>query len=380
MSQLFTTQGRRRRGLGIILLVIILLLILFLLLFFFPRPTATVTLTPKSEKLSNSLTASIPARALSLSEQDSKTGAPTGQPNQGTHATGVLIFQNYTLNWVTVPEGTSVSNSNGQQVITDATIDLPPDPPQIPGTASVSAHAANIGSSGNIAAMSLNNTPCCTSIASDIRVTNESAFSGGTDNQTQHTVQQSDIDSLAQALETSLTQKALGDIQKQLTSGEKLVTSAPQCSRANVTSNPGVGESAASISVTLSLACSASAYNPQSVSVQAENQLKQTAKQQLPGYILAGTITTTIGQVTQGQNGNVNVPVSASGTWKYQFTATQKSNMAMHIARETKSAAKSWLMQQPGVTDVSIKITGPIIDLTGDNTIPDDVNAITINS
>ena len=137
-------QPRPRRRLGIIVLIIILLLILLILLFFFPRPTATVTLTPASQKLSNSLTAIIPTHNLSATEQDSKTGNSTGQPNPGTHATGILTFENHTPDWVTIPGGTSVSSNNGQQVVTDSTIDVPPDPPLIPGVASVSAHAVNI--------------------------------------------------------------------------------------------------------------------------------------------------------------------------------------------------------------------------------------------
>jgi hypothetical protein len=349
-------------------------LILLILLFFFPRPTATVTLTPTSQKLNNSLTASIPTRNLSSSEQDAKTGVSTGQPKPGTHATGTLTFQNHTPNWVTIPEGTSVTNNNGQQVVTDAALDVPPDPPAIPGIASVSAHAVKIGKDGNIPAMSIN-----TSYAPNITVLNESAFSGGTDSQTAHTVQQSDIDSVTKDLQTSLTRKAQGNIQKQLTSGEKLVTPAPQCSLTNVTANPAVGESATNFTVTVSLACSDAAYNPQTARSQAENQLKQTATQRVPGFILAGTITTTVDQITPGQNGNVDVHVSASGTWKYHFTASQKSDMAKHIARQTKADALAWLSKRPGVTHVSISITGPIIDLTGGNRLPDDVRAITIN-
>jgi hypothetical protein len=324
--------------------------------------------------LNNSLTTSIPTRNLSSSEQDAKTGVSTGQPKPGTHATGTLTFQNYTPDWVTIPEGTSVTNNSGRQVVTDATLYLPPDPPLIPGVASVSAHAIKVGPEGNIPAMSIN-----TSYAPNITVLNESAFSGGTDNQTTHTVQQSDVDSVAKDLQTSLTQKAQRDIQKQLTSGERLVTPVPLCSLANVTANPGVGESATNFTVTVSLTCSDTAYNPQTARSQVENQLKQTATQRFPGFILAGPITTTIDQVTPGQNGNVDVHVSASGTWKYQFTASQKSAMAKHIARQTKAAATAWLSQQPGVTHVSISITGPIIDLTGGNILPDDVRAITIN-
>jgi hypothetical protein len=220
------------------------------------------------------------------------------------------------------------------------------------------------------------NTSCC---ASGITVQNESAFSGGLDNQTTHTVQQSDIDSIAKALETSLLQQAQSDIQKQLTAGEQLVTPAPQCSSTNVTSNPGMGESAEKLTVTVSAACSNVAYNPQPILLDAENQLKQEATEKLPGFVLDGQIATKVEKVTPGQNGSVDVQVSTSGTWKCQFTDADKLNMKKLIVGKTKSVAKTLLLQQKGVADASISVSGPIIDLSGGNILPDDLNAMTIN-
>src|SRR5258708_31419790 len=172
-----TMPHRRRRLLGIIIAAIVILLII-LVLFFFPRPTATVTLTPVSKTLSDSLTVSVPARQVSSTQQGSQTGVSTGLPKPGTHATGLLTFQNSTFSWVTIPAGTSVTDATGQQVVTDTALSVPPDP-GMPGVASVSAHAVNIGSNGNIQAMSINKE-CC---FSGIFVLNESAFSGGLGNQ-----------------------------------------------------------------------------------------------------------------------------------------------------------------------------------------------------
>jgi len=151
-----------------------------------------------------------------------------------------------------------------------------------------------------------------------------------------------------------------------------------RCS-AKVTSYPGVGESTQNFTVTVSLACSDSAYNAQSALAQAEDILKQKAAQQLgPGFILVGKIASEIEQVTPGKSGTVGVVALASGTWKYQFTAAIKSNMAKHIARATIADAKAWLLQQTGVVDDSISVKGPIIDLSGDNTLLDDLRAITL--
>jgi hypothetical protein len=175
-------------------------------------------------------------------------------------------------------------------------------------------------------------------------------------------------------------QKAQSDLQLQLKSGEQLVNATARCSMTKVTSKPGVGASAAHFTITALLTCSDSAYNPQTALPQAADMLKQAAARQLdPGFILAGNIATRVEQATLGKKGSVNVVVLASGTWKYQFTAAQKENMAKYIARETIDAAKAWLLQQTGVVGASISVTGPILDLGGHNTLPDDLRTITIN-
>ena len=128
------------------------------------------------------------------------------------------------------------------------------------------------------------------------------------------------------------------------------------------------------------MTCSDSAYNPQTALSQAKDRLKQQAAQQLgPRFILVGTIATKVEKATQGKNGAVDVLASAKGTWRYQFTTARKLDMAKHIARATIRDAKSWLLRQEGVTAVSISISGPIINLGGNNRIPDDLRAITIN-
>jgi hypothetical protein len=369
-----TEQHRRRRRLGILAALIAILLIILVLLFFFPRPTATVTLTPARKTLSNSVTISVAARELTSAQQGTQTGVPSGPSKPGTHANGMLTFKNYTPYWVKIPKGATVTNVAGQQVVTDEDIFVPPDP-IIPGIASGSAHAVKVGKSGNIQAMSINK-PCC---FAGIYVLNTPAFSGGLDAQTAHTVQQSDIDSVVKALENSLVQKAQSDIQSQLKSGEQLVNPTPQCSITKITTNPGVGESAASFTVTVSLACSDLAYNQQTAFPQAEDRLKQEATQQLgPDFMLVGNITTKVEQTTPGKNGNVDVLVSASGTWKYGFSAAQKLDMAKHIAGATIGDAKARLLQQTGVADASISVSGPIFNLVG-NRITDDLERITIN-
>ncbi len=313
------------------------------------------------------MTVSVVARKLFSAQQ----GSQTGTTKQGMHAKGILTFKNWNPYEVTIPKGTPVTDVTGQQVVTNEKLLVPPDP-IIPGVASVSAHAVKVGNSGNIQAMSVNQ-PCC---FAGIYVLNASAFSGGVDD---FSVQQSDIDQIAKPLLASLMQKAHSDFQSQLKLGEQLVNSTPPCSSPIVASNPGVGVIAANFTVTVSLRCSDSAYNPQTALPQAEGILKQMAAQQLgPGFNLVGNIATMVEQATPGKNGNVDVLVTASGTWKYQFIAAQKLDMAKLIARKTISEAKARLLQQRGVADASISVSGPIFNLVG-NRITDDLERITIN-
>ena len=361
------TRRRRRRLLGIIATLIAILLIILVLLFFIPRPTAAVTLTPASKTLSNSYMIPVTSRELSSAQQGSQTGAT----KPGMPAKGMLTFKNWNPYKVTIPKGTAVTDVTGQQVVTDKDVLVPPDP-ITPGIASVFAHAVKDGKSGNIQAMSINKS-CC---FPGIDVLNESAFSGGVDDSS---VQQSDIDSVAKPLETSLMQKGQSDIQSQLKSGEQLVNATPPCSPPIVASNPGVGAIAANFTVTVSLRCSDSAYNPQTALPQAEDMLKQEATQQLgPGFNLVGNIATRVESATPGKNGNVDVLITASGTWKYQFSAAQKLDMAKHIMGATIGEAKARLLQQKGVADASITVSGPIFNLVG-NRITDDLERITIN-
>ena len=130
----------------------------------------------------------------------------------------------------------------------------------------------------------------------------------------------------------------------------------------------------------VSLTCSDSAYNPQTALPQTEDKLKQEVALELdPGFKLIGNIITKVEQATSGNDGNVNLLISASRTWKYQFTAVIKLNMAKHIVRATIGDAKDWLLQQTGIAAALISVTGPTIDLSGGKFVTDDIKAITIN-
>jgi hypothetical protein len=291
-----------------------------------------------------------------------------------------LTFENSTLSTITIPAGTHITtNTTGQEVVTDEEAVVPPDPAMIPGVADgVRAHAVKVGQSGNIHAMDINK-PCC---VDGITVYNKADFTSGTDAQTAHTVQQSDIDKVVASLKTALTQKAQSDIESQAAkSGKKLVTPTVTCPAdlTNVTATPGVGASAANFTVTGSLTCSDVAYSEQS----AKDQLKQKLTQLLDtGFVLLDPV---IEKATVDANGNT-VQVSGRATELYKLTAADQSNIKNNIARKTQKEARDWLLQFKGgagipvITKVSTSVTGPIINLSGTDRLPDDLGAINITT
>jgi hypothetical protein len=55
--------------------------------------------------------------------------------------------------------------------------------------------------------------------------------------------------------------------------------------------------------------------------------------------------------------GTVSLLVSAQGVWVYQFSDAVKQDLANHIANKSEQDAKTYLLGQPGVSDVKIVIS-----------------------
>ncbi len=105
-------------------------------------------------------------------------------------------------------------------------------------------------------------------------------------------------------------------MRSQLKMDESLVNAEPQC-KTKITSTPGVGASVATFTVTAALTCTDSAYNPQAAVQQAVVLLKQQTIQQLdPGFVLVGTIVSTIEKIVPGSQNHVTVLVAVRGNWK----------------------------------------------------------------
>jgi VCBS repeat-containing protein len=383
---------RRRSWRGLIITAIILLLLIGLgVLFyrpildlFFP-PTATVTIVPDSQQLQHTyaMTAvlgvpdpsknQVDARALYANSQtQSQTVKATGQGHiAGEQAQGVLTFYNASTVTQTVTAGTVIFANNGVAVVNNDTLTLPPfDPAAGPNGVTDSAHTVNVGSSQNIPAYALNDQLCC---GGSVYVTNTEPFFGGQDAQTYTYVQQSDIDSVAQALSAPLMQQATTTLQGQVRANER-PAGTPRCAP-QVRSNHQAGERASTVTVSVMISCVGEVYDMQAVQVLASRDLTQDAATNPgPSYVPVGAILAQVAKATPDNQGNIALVVNAAGVWAYQFTDAQRAHLASLITAKSSQDAKAILLRQPGVHAVTITLTG-----VGVTTVPGDTHHITID-
>ena len=337
--------------------------------------SATVTITPASNDVKHAYTISavtgtpdpgknqVGARTLSYTTQpQSNTANATGsRQNPAVKASGTLIIRCRASSFpITIPAGTVFTDNAGVQVATDVAV-----------TASgcyttVSAHAVKAGAGGNIPANDMNQP------YQGYSIDNDAAFTGGQDAQTYTVVQQSDIDGAANPLVTSLTPSAQQSLNGQVRSNERLIAD-PHC-QSNVTSDHAAGDTAKSVTVSVTVTCTGEAYDQDGAQSLAAKLLQDQVKTDLgAGYALVGKVVTAVTQAKMAgaKSGTIAVSVNAEGVWVYQFSASQEQALAKLIAGKSKPEAQSLLSQQQGVEKVDVQLSGG-----NGNTFPSDSGQI----
>jgi hypothetical protein len=366
---------RRRQLLAILLIILTLLLIGGIAAAAVPgglgsiahvipgvSATATVTITPKSQTVSNTFAIlavtgtpdpnkrEVAARILTAtSPTQSKTVTSTGSI-PGLRATGALTFLN-TSNSTKSFGSVILRGASGVAVSFNGPISVPAVPP---ASVTVTGFAVNVGSAGNIGVLDISGS-CC---AAGITVKN-GAFGGGQDPQPNSIVQQSDINGAANALAASLTPGTQSDLQKQVKPNQQVVPNTFKCNKSTFNANHKAGDHAPSVTVTVAVTCTEEVYDQQAALTMAANLLKaQASKDPGPAYALTGNIVTGVTKATVlDTKGTVSLLVSAQGVWVYQFSNAVKQDFANHIANMSEQDAKTYLLGQPGVSDVKIVIS-----------------------
>jgi VCBS repeat-containing protein len=384
-------QGSNRRPwlIGVALLLIVTLLICAGISYAQPgvlgplqhaipgaQSPATITLTPDNQVITGSyvvtgVNSAPDATKLQVSshqvtgnaQTSAKTVTATGH-NQtaGTRATGFLTFTNGSGSAMTVGSGTTIQNSDGVAVVTNAPAVVPASDPANGtfGTTSVSAHAADVGAGGNINSLTISKY-CCVA-GSVIFVKNNSAFGGGRDPKNYMFVQQSDIDGVVNNVRQQLLQQSLAALQGQMSKDEQLVSS-PQCNL-KVTADQPIGDKGAnvpSVSVGVSQTCTAPVYNQTQMLSLVTKQLQTKADTSLgAGYAPVGKVQLDIKKQNAIQ-GVQTFLVNAKGNWAYQISKTKEQELARLIAGKTVDSARVTLEAQKGIGKVNIQVNGPTL-------------------
>jgi VCBS repeat-containing protein len=269
-------------------------------------------------------------------------------------AQGTLTFYNAAPYAQTVAAGTVLMGADGVALVTDQAASLPAANLPDVGMVTVAAQAVQTGPQGNIAPLDLNGL-CC---VAGVSVKNTDAFVGGQNTRDYPVVARRDVESIAGPESATLTQQAQTSLQGEIRPNEQL-TSPAQCHPALHIDHP-IGSEATHVTLTLSVICQAEAYDEQAVQQLASTTLDAQARSTLgTGYNVQGTIKTSVTQVatTEAAYGTLSLLVSVQGTWSYQFSSAEISQLSKQIAGLSRQEAIHLLQHDPHIQAVSITET-----------------------
>ncbi len=373
-SHTHISLARWTAGVGVVLL---LTMIAFQALLTFLTPT--ITLIPVVRDFSTTATlmavsgtptrAYIPARLLpSLTLIQTKTAMATGKGHQDPEAAmGTITFYNGLFTSQTITAGTTLTGSDGVQVVTDQLAVIPAalaTTPPTYGQVTVSAHALEPGTQGNIRVRDINQACCLPSVLAQ----NTAAFQGGQHEQDYTVVTREDIDHRVARLTTTLIQSAHAAFTTQLTSNEALV--APACTR-TVTTDHRAGAEAATVTVAVSEHCAAIAYNAAALQGHARQVLiREMARRDGTHYRLVGAVQVSVlhARIIDQRHEVANLTVHIEGMWMYQFSRQELQWIKQLIAGKTQQQAIRILLGLPGIRRATIEGIGENQRLPKENT------------
>jgi hypothetical protein len=381
LSAMHPLSGRGRRVRVPLLLLALCLLLVGAVLFVSLVPlftaSATVTIIPTAMEISGTTTLALvtgtgtppyPGSAqqvagrrlstLTLSQEQVKPTTGIGR-QQAQSARGTITFYNALPQAQTVPAGTLLVGADGVQVVTEEDASIPAGTLSTNGQVSVTAYALEVGPSGNIRANDLYGA-CC---RADVFAQNSAAFNGGQNARDFPMVTSQDVSGAMATLKASLQASVQAALLTQVHSGETLITPVPCAPK--VSANHAVGEEATQLTVRLDEACIGETYDTQAVQTFLTQALTQeAAKQAGPGYTLSGSVQVTSVSVTPSlvkdhqREGMLVLYVRGVGTWAYQFSDDQLRQIAQLIADKSREQATTLLLEQRGVSQVAMTVSG----------------------
>ena len=361
-----------------VVVVLLLTMIAFQVLLMFLTPAPTITLVPVVRKLSTTATMmavsgaptgmQIPARLLPpLTLIQTIRAIATGKGHQDAEAAiGTITFYNGLFTSQTVAAGTTLTGSDGVQVVTDQLAVIPAalaTTPPTYGQVTISAHALKSGTQGNIHVRDINQACCLPSVLAQ----NTAAFQGGQHEQDYTVVTRGDIDHGVASLTTTLIPSAHAAFSAQLTTNEALVT--PACTR-TVTTDHQAGAEAAMITITVSEHCAAIAYDAAALQKQAAQVLtRELGRREGAHYRLIGAIQANVlhARIIDQRREVAGITVHIEGMWMYQFSQQELQRIRQLIAGKTPPQAVRLLLGLPGIQRATLEGLGATRSLLRDS-------------
>lgn len=234
-------------------------------------------------------------------------------------------------------QNTTITDANGIAVTFNGPIAIPAINPSF---IVVTGFAVNAGSAGNIPQFDIVKA-CC---AANIVVKNTTAFTGGQDAQPNSKIQQSDIDSAANVLSGTLTQRAQTNLQRQVMSNERVVDGSLHC-QPNITSDHLAGDVAKTVTVTVTTTCGEEVYDDQTARTLATSLLQARSGSDPnlgTGYALIGQVA--LSETVVNAEGRVTVQVQTRRLWAYRFSTARLHQLSSQIADKGQIDARALLL------------------------------------
>jgi hypothetical protein len=291
-------------------------------------PTVTITITPIVKQITYTGQLTLPTRQLTpVTVTKSQTAPTTGHGHQDVQrAIGSVTFYNGLSIAQSVPAGTFLTGSDGEQIITDQAAFIPPNAPPEDGSVTVSAHALYAGAQGNIAVDDVS-----LALSNSLTVKNLRPFTGGQNARDFSVVARTDLDALTRSLHTAL----VADMPQafSLQQGESVV---PIDCHVRTTADHGLNDEATTLTVIATDTCTGIAYRQDDLQLQATAVfMKQTRPD--ANYTLFHTTAPQIVSVTP-------LLVRMSGTWVYLLSADYQDFLAEQVAGKTPGQAQKYLL------------------------------------
>ncbi len=262
----------------------------------------------------------------------------TGKGHQvARQAQGFLTFYNGEFTAQVIPGGSVFAGADGVKAVTDAQVIIPASNLPNIQSATISAHAIEFGTQGNIGAYDINGQ-CCNAA---IKVVNAAPFYGGQNERTFQAVAQSDIDSLVSKLNTSIT--AQMPMTFSVAANQSVYPT--NCSFSTAT-NHKVGEEAKAVSVSAQEVCSGLVYQNDELKTKTTDAfISQT--QPSKSYTLLGSVTASLVTVTP-------LTATITGKWGYRLDKSYEGFLAAQIAGDAPGEAKQYLLHTGIISSVSL--------------------------